>query len=313
MVFEQDLRIDGYKHFRGFVLPKPGRVNLITGKNNVGKTALLEALYLGCAKQIDWAVVDIMQQRRESGVPSVGSWVRAWFTDARGFAIGSNRVGVDEFGNLRRASAGGIDLDGLRAHAEERLDPVAAKREGCLAIWQSGVSERELDSFWDELQLRGDLDQLVGLMRIVAPEIVRVGLKGDGREVRQPYYADADGTQYPLNRLGQGMKRLLGLAFGLYFCRNGVLLVDEIETGLHYSIQDEVWGWIFGMAAKLDVQVFATTHSKDATKAFARAAYGREEGEGVITRLEMVRGKLEAVAYNKEEAKISAEVGMEVR
>ncbi len=38
------LEIKGYRCFEHLTIEKLGRVNLIVGKNNVGKTALLEAL-----------------------------------------------------------------------------------------------------------------------------------------------------------------------------------------------------------------------------------------------------------------------------
>ncbi len=40
------LEIKGYRCFEHLTIEKLGRVNLIVGKNNVGKTALLEALWI---------------------------------------------------------------------------------------------------------------------------------------------------------------------------------------------------------------------------------------------------------------------------
>src|SRR5947209_3478464 len=40
------LQIEQYRLFEKLVIPRLGRVNLITGKNNVGKTSILEALRL---------------------------------------------------------------------------------------------------------------------------------------------------------------------------------------------------------------------------------------------------------------------------
>jgi AAA15 family ATPase/GTPase len=47
------------------------------------------------------------------------------------------------------------------------------------------------------------------------------------------------------------------------------LLIDEIENGLHWSILPKVWRFLVETARVLDVQVFATTHSKDCIEALA--------------------------------------------
>ena len=54
------------------------------------------------------------------------------------------------------------------------------------------------------------------------------------------------------------MWRMLGLALALANAKGGVLLVDEIDTGLHYSIMGDMWRMVGKLAATLDVQVFAT-------------------------------------------------------
>ncbi len=41
---------------------------------------------------------------------------------------------------------------------------------------------------------------------------------------------------------------------------NGVLLIDEIATGLHYEAQTEMWGLLLQTAKELNLQIFATTH-----------------------------------------------------
>ena len=70
----------------------------------------------------------------------------------------------------------------------------------------------------------------------------------------------------------------------LAHAKDGVLLVDEIENGIHYSVQPDLWRVVFEMATRLNVQVFATTHSYDCIKAFEEAARESEE-EGVLVRL----------------------------
>ncbi len=67
----------------------------------------------------------------------------------------------------------------------------------------------------------------------------------------------------PLGSLGDGMRRLLALSTSLVSTREGSLFVDEIDTGLHYSVMADMWKLVITKAAATNVQVFATTHSWD--------------------------------------------------
>ena len=71
--------------------------------------------------------------------------------------------------------------------------------------------------------------------------------------------------------MGEGTKRLLGIYLSLVNTHNGVLLIDEIENVIHYSIHKKLWEIILDFAEKLNVQVFATTHSWDCINGFQRA------------------------------------------
>ena len=65
----------------------------------------------------------------------------------------------------------------------------------------------------------------------------------------------------PLQSLGDGMVRLFHILIAMREAAGGMILLDEVENGLHHSILAEVWKRIRSLATKLEVQVFATTHS----------------------------------------------------
>ena len=55
---------------------------------------------------------------------------------------------------------------------------------------------------------------------------------------------------------------MLGLVLSMSEASGGLLLIDEIENGLHHSVQEEVFSILLDLAKSFDVQIFATTHSK---------------------------------------------------
>ena len=68
----------------------------------------------------------------------------------------------------------------------------------------------------------------------------------------------------PLNSYGDGMKKALLLLSAIVRSQNGILLLDEFETAIHTSAMDSVFSWLLQSALKLNVQVFLTSHSKEA-------------------------------------------------
>lgn len=68
----------------------------------------------------------------------------------------------------------------------------------------------------------------------------------------------------PLNVYGDGMKKAVLLMSAAIAAKDGVLLIDEFETAIHTSAMDRTFAWIIEMCMKLNVQVFMTSHSKEA-------------------------------------------------
>jgi predicted ATPase len=91
------------------------------------------------------------------------------------------------------------------------------------------------------------------------------------------------------------------------------LLVDEIESGIHYSAIERYWDMIFTLARELDVQVFATTHSWDCIEGFQAAATSDRSSEGMLIRLEADGDRTRAVTFNEHELAIATREEIEVR
>ena len=107
----------------------------------------------------------------------------------------------------------------------------------------------------------------------------------------------------PIGSMGDGMWRMMALAIAIAHTKNGILLVDEIDTGLHYSVLVKMWRLIFGAAKGLNVQAFATTHSSDCIKSLAELCYADPEVASNATLQRIERGKSKATAYTALEIK----------
>ena len=117
----------------------------------------------------------------------------------------------------------------------------------------------------------------------------------------------------PLKSFGDGALRLYGVALALAYSNNGVLLIDEVENGIHHSLQRDYWSMVLQAALQNNVQVLATTHSWDCVRGFATEAAANDGVEGVLIRLDRDEGSIRAIEYSEEELAIAARQDIEVR
>lgn len=74
----------------------------------------------------------------------------------------------------------------------------------------------------------------------------------------------------PINVMGDGIRRMLSLVVTIADMKNGCVFIDEIENGLHYKSLEILWKTVFEAAKEYNVQIFATTHSYECISAFQK-------------------------------------------
>ncbi len=84
-----------------------------------------------------------------------------------------------------------------------------------------------------------------------------------------------DGVNMPFSVYGDGIKKILYILNKLFDVADSILLIDEIETGLHKKYYDILFPVVFALASKLNVQLFIATHSIEAIEAILK--YGNYE------------------------------------
>ena len=171
-------------------------------------------------------------------------------------------------------------------------------------------------SLWDKITLSDDEKYVVQALRMIEPKIMAVSMIGDGHASnRRRVIVRTSDFKNPVTfrSFGDGMNRLFGIILSLVNARGGLLLIDEFESGLHHSVQFEVWKMILELAGDLDVQVFATSHSWDAIKAFGQAAGKNERNEAVLVKLERIHEQIIPTVFEGDDLRIIADQRIEVR
>jgi len=102
----------------------------------------------------------------------------------------------------------------------------------------------------------------------------------------------------PLSIFGDAMRRSVLLAATLPRLKNGgILLIDEVETGIHVSALGRVFDWLVAAARRLGVQVFVTTHSLEALDALISAPSIRPEEDVVVFHLTQSEGQTQCKRF----------------
>ena len=190
----------------------------------------------------------------------------------------------------------------------------------CQSLGPGLLGTRQLASLWDEVALTNDeMASRQALQLVLGRDIEGVAVVGDdarvpGRARQRVVVKLAEHRRpVPLKSLGDGATRMFGVALALANSRNGFLVVDEAENGIHHSVQRDFWNMVLRTAHENDVQVLATTHGWDCVTGFARACADCADIEGVLVRIERVAEGLRAVEYSEEDLETVADQGIEVR
>ena len=162
------------------------------------------------------------------------------------------------------------------------------------------VEQSDTASRFSDLQDAKGIGVLVDGLQIIEPRLKDLRLSA--KERSPEIVADIGlASLVHLRHSGEGMTRLTDFLLALHQIPNGAIFIDEIENGLHHSVQCKVWQAIGELARKLDIQVFATTHSLE----MVRAAYEAFNQDGTLEEFRYHRldrksdGKIEAVTYNE--------------
>ena len=357
------LTIERFRAFRKLKIEGLGRVNLITGRNNTGKSSVLEALRMLATDGVPIVIYDILWFREEisdetdmaerpfdrssflplsglfNGFPEFPTEIQPIVitsTDGqRNMKLTLQTNWGSSDGSMRSVQSQEEDeeLPAIRVTADTVtgsvkhvlrlygrrwfLQPFTPRKSlPCLFLSPCGGGKTApLGALWDKIALSEREKDVVEALHIIDADISAVSMVG-GEGPRQERTAIVRSTRLPrpvsLRSFGDGLNRLFGIILFLVNAKDGFLLIDEFENGMHHTVQADAWRIIFKLASRLDIQVFATSHSWDAIEAFQEAASESPE-EGVLVRLSRKGEDIIPTVFRKDELAIATRDRIEVR
>lgn len=118
----------------------------------------------------------------------------------------------------------------------------------------------------------------------------------------------------PVNMMGDGARKIVSLLTAVYDCKDGILLIDEISNGFHYSVMRSLWKVLINASIKNNTQLFVTTHDVDSIKGLRDAAL--ENHKDIVATFKLLRtneDELKAFHYSLESLDYSINQEIEVR
>lgn len=351
-MYEQ-MRIQNFRCFEDFSIEPLDRINLVAGKNNVGKTALLEAIWfhhgspnpelgfrlnrfrgisavsitqplLELFRNLE-ADIEIGLSSRSSGGKSRSDRIylrepsrlplpsKDELAERRPSSVSAESIGkeivieyTDEFGGSGQSVA-------FFTKNQVVFDrpPIAKRSTARFLMANRGVGSEDVEGF-GELEVKGLKKEIIALLCLVEPRLrdLTVVVRGSNPTI----WGDIGiGTLLPIQLMGDGLCRWLLLAEAISRSPRGVVLVDEIENGLHHTAMVDIWRSIGRLAREYDVQVFATTHSAECVRYAHQAFVEDEQYDFRLHRLEQVGETVKDISYDKETLAVAIESGLEFR
>ncbi len=347
----KNARIRNFRGLRDLEIGELSRINLIGGRNNAGKTTLLEALFI-----LSGGANPHVMSRVNRGIDSVSGssdtisevlW-KPLFSEldtsgpveisAHSAILGSmtlsislsrsstveiprDRPGASVVGPLGEpvltlSFARGENGEAIQGTMRETDKSVAIESPESDVAFPAAVILPHMGSLQEDARMLGQLrkrkehDIVMEALRVIAPNAM--GIEENSSSGHPMIWVDVDLPELiPLPTMGDGVTRAARLMLVMSEAREGIVLVDEIENGIHHSVVPELWRVIGEVAQRLDVQIIATTHSYE----FFESAYKALSGDDFrYYRIETdTDGKNRCVAYPLDAAKGALHFGMEVR
>ena len=295
------LQIRNFRGFNALKIDQLSGINLIVGKNNSGKTSLLEAIFLlAGAGNAQMAMNDNVIRGLEPGVVSTGEpfW-KQLFSDlnvGQCIEIEADHKSHGQLTlkiSLKRQPTTEIPLDrtngtsvtnlfderslvfqyrgsaarkAVESHIRMKGQGFEVNQPAINPPFQAIILLSRIRNIHEDAIRLGRLrqqkqgDMLLKALRVFEPRLQSI--EDNSSSGTPMIWGDIGWPELvPLSVMGEGMTQIARLVLSIASVPNGVVLVDEVENGIHHSVLPDVWRVIEEAAKQFRTQIFATTHS----------------------------------------------------
>lgn len=294
-----DIYIRQYRKLKKISIKNLSQVNIFVGGNNMGKTSILEVFYL--ASQLnDLNAFAQLEKYRGKYVGELNSnWISKNFNnyiEIESKFNNSNSVlnisaekteeDIDKSGYLTTISVEAkVDVETFESnlHLYTSKDADLRFTKSCILCPATFTSPYRYNS---ELLKKAHafavenryFDEIISFIREnLDPSIEKIELINVDNESRFVVTSSALTDVLDITKYGEGLQRIFEITLFMVYSKDGIICIDEIDSAIHKSLLVKFTDFIQRLAAKYNVQVFLTTHSKECIDAFVENDYPDDE------------------------------------
>ena len=172
--------------------------------------------------------------------------------------------------------------------------------------------DKETINRFSELVAQGRKRYVKETLRLLLPLLADVEVITDHNGRPFILATTTENERLPLQALGGGMTRLFRLFVAFHDFTGGLVVVDEIENGLHYLVLPELWRRVQAMTGQFNVQMFATTHSRECIDA-ALDVFSSQSSALAVHALSLHDDGVHVVTYSGETLEAARDINLDLR
>jgi hypothetical protein len=335
------------------------RITLVGGKNNAGKTSLLEAVFLFFERMNPQMLTTQFARRGVSVLPLEpdAMWAPIFHDyemtkeiSISVTCVGSTETMVVTFNpnytpSLVRARTSGQGGQQLQIRTDQKPTPSYAldiayktngkkaashlligveglglhvdhmKAEKAQAVFigsRSLMNPNEDAERFGKLDIVGKQDEVIKFLRIIEPDLKALSSVTLGN-ISMIHGDIGLKRKIPVSYMGEGVSKLLSIILAIANSKDGIVLIDEFENGLHYSVMQKIWEGIGRAAREFNCQVIATTHSYECLDAAYNGLSGDLQNDFTYLRLDRIDDEAKARIFDFDMLKVAIDTNSEVR
>ncbi|HGP6969330.1 TPA: ATP/GTP-binding protein [Vibrio cholerae O1] len=364
-----ELELENFKCFKELRIGNLKTFNIISGKNNFGKTSILDAIFAFHDVKNPACLLNIQGFRRESPLKNKGVpfWVNCFKdmnTDSKIkiSIIDDDLKIVQEYSTkneLSRRSTLSLNIESV-VSSPSRQTVNAVNNELAISMYSVDKNDRKNDILkigitakdpeitaniniiqnksrkpYDlktatmittskkinkdatitnvsTLLTQKKKEDLISILKKIDDRISDIVIAADKNE--KEIYLDIGMNELTeISMLGEGVGRALAFISSILVGKNAIILIDEIENGIHFSVIKDIISALILSAKSNNNQIFTTTHSNDVINAINNIENKNEDISYVRLGRDKKTSEPIATQFDMDEFSYSIENGWEVR
>jgi AAA15 family ATPase/GTPase len=297
--FFKQINIEKYRIIKKLKIHHLSRVNIFVGKNNSGKTSLLEAIYLLSQLNDIHASLELERYRGKFDESFNPKWLARNLNEEINISgsTDQNEVFVSILPQktnalinksgyisslLVTASVDQTDLESNVNIFSDKSPEIYYQQNYVLCHAAMTSPYRFNESLLKKahsiaVKQRYMDDIIVFLRENIDPDLIRIEMVNIDGENRFYVNTSSSHTSFDITKYGEGIQRIFEIALLMGYCQNGILCIDEFESAIHKSLLIAFSKYVHQLAEKFNVQVFLSTHSKECIDAFIKNKYNNHD------------------------------------